>query len=92
MATAVELAGNHEDSGHKIITVRREVISSAGTYCSPQILMVSAPGPQEELKKRRIQTVLNLPVIGRHSHDYCCVNQWYNVLGQDEAIPRAPHR
>lgn len=58
VATAVELTGGHEDTGHRIIKARREVIISAGTYRSPQILMLSGLGPQEELKKHGIQTGL----------------------------------
>ncbi|KAI7972321.1 hypothetical protein EIK77_003392 [Talaromyces pinophilus] len=50
VATAVELAGNQGDASHRVITARREIIVSAGTYRSPQVLMLSGLGPQKDYK------------------------------------------
>jgi choline dehydrogenase-like flavoprotein len=51
------------------IHAEREVILSAGTYQSPQILLLSGIGPAEELALGGIPPVLDLPV-GRNLQDH----------------------
>uniref|UniRef100_A0A2H1V9N6 SFRICE_021466 n=1 Tax=Spodoptera frugiperda TaxID=7108 RepID=A0A2H1V9N6_SPOFR len=46
-----------------------EVIVSAGTFNSPKILLHSGIGPQEELSKLQIKTLVDLPV-GKNLHDH----------------------
>ncbi|XP_035225709.1 glucose dehydrogenase [FAD, quinone]-like [Stegodyphus dumicola] len=48
----------------------KEVILSAGTVNSAQLLMLSGIGPQEELEKFNIPLVADLPV-GRNLQDHC---------------------
>ncbi|KAF9460958.1 GMC oxidoreductase-domain-containing protein [Collybia nuda] len=57
----------------KNITVRREVIISAGTFQSPQLL--SGIGDTEQLSAHGIDTVVNLPGVGANlqDHDEVCV-------------------
>ncbi|EFC46616.1 predicted protein [Naegleria gruberi] len=52
------------------INVRKEVISSAGSIASPQILMVSGIGDKEELKKFNIPIISNLKGVGKNLHDH----------------------
>jgi choline dehydrogenase-like flavoprotein len=49
-------------------TVRatREVILSAGTYHSPQLLMLSGIGPAHQLAEHGIATVVDNPNVGQH--------------------------
>ncbi len=63
--------GVEVDQGAALREVRaaREVILSAGTYQSPQILMLSGIGPAEELALGGIPPVLDLPV-GRGLQDH----------------------
>ncbi|XP_074603998.1 L-sorbose 1-dehydrogenase-like [Brevipalpus obovatus] len=49
---------------------RKEVILSAGTYASPQILMLSGVGPKKELQKHKIPVVVDLPGVGQNFQDH----------------------
>jgi choline dehydrogenase len=58
------------DQGNELREIRGgEVILSAGTYQSPQILLLSGIGPAEELELGGIPSVLDLPVgVGLQDH------------------------
>ncbi|KAM3069359.1 hypothetical protein ACMFMF_008576 [Clarireedia jacksonii] len=49
----------------------KEVIVSAGALNTPQILMLSGLGPEEELKTFHIPVVKHLPMVGRNLQDHC---------------------
>ncbi|KAJ8104472.1 hypothetical protein OPT61_g10739 [Boeremia exigua] len=67
-------------SGKKIeYQARREVIVSAGAYCSPAILMRSGLGPREELAKHNIDCRVDLPGVGQNLQDHCLVFIFYEV-------------
>ncbi|KAI1132918.1 choline dehydrogenase [Nemania abortiva] len=63
-ATGVELA-----DGRKI-TARKEVILSAGSYRTPQVLMLSGIGPSATLAKYGIPIVHDSPQVGHNLHDH----------------------
>ena len=52
------------------ITVKREVILSAGAIGSPQILMVSGIGDVDELKSHGIEMVAEVPGVGKNLQDH----------------------
>lgn len=54
----------------KQIFARREVLLSAGAMQSPQILMLSGVGDQQELLKHGIQVKKHLPGVGQNFHDH----------------------
>ena len=66
-ATGVEIA-----LGGRARQVRaaREVVLSAGTVNSPQILLLSGIGPPEELERHGIEMVHDLPGVGRNLQDH----------------------
>lgn len=58
-------------SGEKIeYHARKEVIVTAGAYCSPAILMRSGLGPREHLELHGIQCLVDLPGVGGNLMDH----------------------
>lgn len=55
------------------VRVRKEVILSAGTIASPQLLMLSGVGPREHLEKFKIPVIQDLRV-GYNLQDHSVVN------------------
>ncbi|HUN24734.1 MAG TPA: GMC family oxidoreductase N-terminal domain-containing protein [Steroidobacteraceae bacterium] len=66
-ATGVEL-----ETGGEVIRLgaRREVIVSAGTIQSPQVLMLSGIGARAELGRFGIEVKRDLPAVGANLHDH----------------------
>ena len=65
------------------------MILSAGTYYSPQILMLSGIGPEEQLAPLGIEVREALPV-GENLQDHCMCNLNYTTAGPslfDAATP-----
>ncbi len=54
----------------RVIKARHEVILSAGTVQTPQILMLSGIGPAAHLKELDIEVVLDAPGVGANYHDH----------------------
>ncbi len=48
----------------------REVLLCAGAYNSPQLLLLSGIGPAEELAQREIESIVDLPEVGRNLQDH----------------------
>lgn len=56
-----------------LLSVKKEVILSAGAFQSPQLLMVSGVGPASTLRTYNIPVVADLPGVGQ--------NMWDHVIG-----------
>lgn len=52
------------------LTAKKEIIVSAGTFQSPQLLMVSGVGPKSTLEKLGIKVVADLPGVGQNLWDH----------------------
>ncbi|TDZ15169.1 Dehydrogenase patE [Colletotrichum orbiculare MAFF 240422] len=52
------------------VTAKKEVIVSAGAFNSPQLLMVSGIGPENQLSKFGIEPVLINENVGQHLNDH----------------------
>ena len=50
--------------------VTREVVLSAGTVNSPQVLLLSGIGPADEIRKHGLAVVQDLPGVGRNMQDH----------------------
>nr|XP_012231050.1 PREDICTED: glucose dehydrogenase [FAD, quinone]-like [Linepithema humile] len=66
-ATGIEVFMNGKKH---IVKAKKEVILSAGTINSPQLLLLSGIGPKEQLEKVNIKTVLDLPGVGENLHNH----------------------
>ncbi|AWI62397.1 GMC family oxidoreductase [Sinorhizobium fredii] len=58
-----------ENGEEYLIRARREVILAAGTFASPQILMLSGIGDPQHLRAHGIAVVAPLPGVGRNLQD-----------------------
>lgn len=56
------------------VRARREVILSAGSFNTPQILMLSGIGPVDHLREHGIAPVLDLSGVGGNLQDHLSVN------------------
>lgn len=61
------------------IKARKEVIVSAGTFQSPQLLMVSGIGPRSTLDEFEIPVVSDLPGVGQNMWDHIMFGPSYEV-------------
>ncbi len=52
------------------IHAKKEIILSAGTIVSPQILLLSGVGPLAELEKHKINVTYDLPGVGENLQDH----------------------
>lgn len=55
----------------------RELIVAAGTFNSPQILMLSGIGPADELRAYGIKVAVDLPGVGQNLQDHPCAYMKY---------------
>ena len=66
-ATAVEYS---QHGSITRVSIEREVVLSAGTVNSPQILLLSGIGPADEIAKFGIPVTHDLPGVGRNMQDH----------------------
>ena len=74
-----KVAKGAELVGGRTLMAHREVIVSCGSLRTPQILMLSGVGPEDELAKHRIKPIINAPKVGSKFHDHVCMAQSYKV-------------
>ncbi|KAF1925621.1 GMC oxidoreductase [Didymella exigua CBS 183.55] len=67
-ATGVQIPGFFGASS--VLSARKEVILSAGTFQSPQLLMVSGIGPADQLNKYSIPIVAERRGVGKNMQDH----------------------
>jgi choline dehydrogenase-like flavoprotein len=67
-------------SGCKVdYQARREIIITAGAYCTPPLLMRSGIGPKEQLKKHSIPVLVDAPGVGANLQDHVLCFIFYEV-------------
>jgi len=60
----------------------REIILSAGTYASPQLLMLSGIGPADDLRALGIDVVQDLPGVGQNLQEHPNLLNIYRTRGK----------
>jgi choline dehydrogenase len=75
-AVGVEVAVNGQK---RTLHAAREVILSAGSLNSPQILMLSGVGPGQELQRHGIEVVHEAPGVGENLQDHFYVHTAYRA-------------
>ena len=76
VATAVKVSSQGLDY---VLNARKEIIVSAGTFQSPQLLMVSGIGPRETLEGLGIPVLKELAGVGRNLWDHAYFGAAYPV-------------
>jgi len=71
-AEGVAYFGVADGGTHHHAYARRHVVLCAGAIGSPAILLRSGLGPREELKQLDIETVVELPAVGKSLQDHIC--------------------
>ncbi|MBW3591153.1 MAG: GMC family oxidoreductase N-terminal domain-containing protein, partial [Actinobacteria bacterium] len=64
-----------------VARARKEVILSAGTINSPQLLMLSGIGPVDGLSRHGLKPVVDLPGVGQNLQDHLLVPVWAAIRG-----------
>ena len=69
------------------VKARREILLAAGALHSPQILQLSGVGPKKLLSSLGIETIVDLPGVGRNFQDqptlymqYSCKEHTYSKV------------
>ena len=78
---ASALRVHRRDSTAQTVAARREIILSAGSIGSPQILELSGVGQGELLAERGIETLHALPGVGENLSDHLQVRAAFRVSG-----------
>ncbi|CAH0701329.1 unnamed protein product [Spodoptera exigua] len=62
-----------KDGEKKVYYASKEVVLSAGSVSSPQLLMLSGVGPKEHLESKDIETLVDSPMVGQNLQDHALV-------------------
>jgi choline dehydrogenase-like flavoprotein len=65
------------------VKARKEVILSAGTIGTTQILQLSGIGNADDLKALNIPVLINNPAVGANLSDHLLLSNIFNVKGDD---------
>ncbi len=79
-ATGVEM---NNKGARKAVLAKREVILSAGTFQSPQLLMLSGIGPAAHLRKHGIDVIADRPDVGANLQDHLDWTALYKAKSAD---------
>ena len=80
-------------SGEALLRAEREVLLSAGSINSPQLLLLSGIGPADELRAAGVQVRHDLPGVGRNLQDHPFVTVIWEVTTRPRCTaPTSPRR
>ena len=61
------------------VRVKREIIVSAGSINTPQLLMLSGIGPKDHLRRHGISSVADLPGVGANLQDHIYPSVYFDI-------------
>jgi choline dehydrogenase len=73
------------------VTAGKEIILSAGTINSPQVLMLSGIGPAEDLRSLGLPIVADLPGVGQNLQDHAIADVQYQATHNIPVHPASNH-
>ena len=79
-ATGVELS----DGRH--LCAIQEIIVSCGAHKTPQLLMLSGIGPNDELKRHNIEQIVNSPTVGSNHFDHLSLHQAWKLRNPERGL------
>ena len=82
IATGVRLA----DGTERVLSANKEVMLCAGAYRTPQILMLSGIGPDEELSRHKIRRIVDAPEVGRNFFDHLSLRQCWKLRHPERGL------
>ncbi|KAJ3535537.1 hypothetical protein NMY22_g6440 [Coprinellus aureogranulatus] len=65
------------------VVAKKEVIISAGTYGTPQLLLLSGIGDRTELEQHGIKAIVDLPSVGKNLSDHASFRMTWRVNSPD---------
>jgi choline dehydrogenase-like flavoprotein len=77
--TATSVLAFSPSGQETIYQARREIIITAGAYCSPPILMRSGIGPASHLRTHNIPVIIDSPGVGANLQDHVLCFTFYEV-------------
>lgn len=78
-ATGVEYQA--DDGSRQVVAATREVVVSAGSVGSPQLLMLSGVGPRDQLEPLDVDCLLDAPEVGQHLKDHLQLGLMFSAPG-----------
>lgn len=82
IAAGIELV-----SGEKhMLKANGQVILSAGTYRTPQILMLSGIGDTAQLSQHGIPVLVDLPEVGKNFHDHLLMFRYWKLRHPEKGL------
>ena len=63
-----------------------EVLLCAGSYRSPQVLMLSGIGPKDELARHNISQQVDSPWVGRNFHDHQMIFRYWKLKHPEKGL------
>ena len=80
IASAVLLADG------RLIAASKEIILSAGTFRTPQILMLSGIGPPATLSKHNVSQIYDAPQVGQNLFDHFAHFQFWKIRNPEKGL------
>lgn len=79
VADGVFISEDNFSGAERVIRAAKEIILSAGSFHTPQILKLSGVGPSNELSRFKIPVTSNSPMVGRNLFDHISLPLYVTV-------------